>query len=79
MGKVVKLTENKITVLDFVISVLSQYEKEMNEQLNKLKKITERLEKKSIEVAHGKAGLQNLHPQERGVLRSVKKTSGDPG
>ncbi|OYT43385.1 hypothetical protein CW711_03995 [Candidatus Bathyarchaeota archaeon] len=61
MGKVVKLTENKITVLDFVISVLSQYEKEMNEQLNKLKKITERLEKKSIEVAHGKAGLQNLH------------------
>ena len=73
------MTENKITVLDFVISVLSQYEKEMNEQLNKLKKITERLEKKSIEVAHGKADLQNPHPQERRVLRSVKKTSGDPG
>jgi len=64
---VVKLTENKITVLDFVISVLSQYEKEMNEQLDKLKKITERLEKKSIEVAHEKADLQNPHPQERRV------------
>ena len=61
------MTENKITVLDFVISVLSQYEKEMNEQLNKLKKITERLEKKSIEATHGKADLQNSHPQERRV------------
>ena len=70
----VKLTENKITVLDFVISILSQYEKEIDKQLDKLKKITERLEKSSGERPYGKTVQRppNL-PETRTTKRKINR------
>ena len=38
------MTEDKITILEFIISVLSQYEKEIDRHLDKLEKITTKLE-----------------------------------